>query len=76
MFVLSHCEIWDTAGQERFKSLGITFYRGADCCIFVYDVSSHESFENIKFWREEFFLQVLYVFFINGDILEFKIYFA
>ncbi|XP_053993678.1 uncharacterized protein LOC128884359 isoform X3 [Hylaeus volcanicus] len=50
-------QIWDTAGQERFKSLGVTFYRGADCCIFVYDVSSQESFENITFWRNEFFLQ-------------------
>ncbi|KAF2545589.1 hypothetical protein F2Q70_00021928, partial [Brassica cretica] len=24
--------IWDTAGQERFQSLGVAFYRGADCC--------------------------------------------
>ncbi|GJY96717.1 ribonuclease H-like domain-containing protein [Tanacetum coccineum] len=24
--------IWDTAGQERFQSLGVDFYRGADCC--------------------------------------------
>ncbi|KAI0980282.1 hypothetical protein GJ496_011826 [Pomphorhynchus laevis] len=26
-------QIWDTAGQERFQSLGVAFYRGADCCI-------------------------------------------
>ena len=30
-------EIWDTAGQERFQSLGNSFYRGADCCILVFD---------------------------------------
>ena len=24
-------QIWDTAGQERFQSLGVAFYRGADC---------------------------------------------
>ena len=38
-------QIWDTAGQERFKSLGPTFYRGTDCCIFVYDVTNPESFQ-------------------------------
>ncbi|GER47567.1 RAB GTPase homolog G3A, partial [Striga asiatica] len=33
-------DIWDTAGQERFQSLGVAFYRGADCCILVYDVNA------------------------------------
>uniref|UniRef100_A0A8C6VBJ8 RAB7A, member RAS oncogene family n=1 Tax=Naja naja TaxID=35670 RepID=A0A8C6VBJ8_NAJNA len=28
-------QIWDTAGQERFQSLGVAFYRGADCCVLV-----------------------------------------
>jgi Ras-related protein Rab-7A len=32
--------LWDTAGQERFQSLGVAFYRGADCCVLVYDVNS------------------------------------
>ncbi|KAJ6413514.1 hypothetical protein OIU84_006334 [Salix udensis] len=32
-------QIWDTAGQERFQSLGSAFYRGADCCVLVYDVN-------------------------------------
>jgi Ras-related protein Rab-7A len=27
------------AGQERFQSLGVAFYRGADCCVLCYDVS-------------------------------------
>nr|ACF81381.1 unknown [Zea mays] len=34
-------QIWDTAGQERFQSLGVAFYRGADCCVLVYDVNSN-----------------------------------
>ena len=34
-----HLEIWDTAGQERFRSLGGAFYRGADCCVLVYDIT-------------------------------------
>ncbi|PKU75697.1 Ras-related protein Rab7 [Dendrobium catenatum] len=36
-------QIWDTAGQERFQSLGVAFYRGADCCILVYDVNASPS---------------------------------
>lgn len=53
-----HCQIWDTAGQERFQSLGVAFYRGADCCVLVYDVNVMKSFENLNNWREEFLIQV------------------
>ncbi|KAF9684352.1 hypothetical protein SADUNF_Sadunf04G0109400 [Salix dunnii] len=49
--------IWDTAGQERFQSLGVAFYRGADCCVLVYDVNSLKSFDNLNNWREEFLIQ-------------------
>lgn len=51
-------QIWDTAGQERFQSLGVAFYRGADCCVLVYDVNVTKSFENLNNWREEFLIQV------------------
>lgn len=40
-------QIWDTAGQERFQSLSNTFYRGADCCVIVYDITNQESYEGI-----------------------------
>ncbi|KAE8817606.1 ras-related protein Rab7 [Hordeum vulgare] len=50
-------QIWDTAGQERFQSLGVAFYRGADCCVLVYDVNSMKSFDNLNNWREEFLIQ-------------------
>ncbi|KAI5413973.1 hypothetical protein KIW84_058214 [Lathyrus oleraceus] len=50
-------QIWDTAGQERFQSLGVAFYRGADCCVLVYDVNVMKSFENLNHWREEFLIQ-------------------
>jgi Ras-related protein Rab-7A len=53
-------QIWDTAGQERFQSLGVAFYRGADCCVLVYDVNSMKSFDNLNNWREEFLIQVQY----------------
>ncbi|KAA8546917.1 hypothetical protein F0562_003346 [Nyssa sinensis] len=51
-------QIWDTAGQERFHSLGVSFYRGADCCILVYDVNVYKTFETLQNWHEEFLEQV------------------
>eukprot|EP01025_Chloroclados_australasicus_P036249 TRINITY_DN3690_c0_g1_i1.p1 TRINITY_DN3690_c0_g1~~TRINITY_DN3690_c0_g1_i1.p1 ORF type:complete len:237 (-),score=15.95 TRINITY_DN3690_c0_g1_i1:276-896(-) len=50
-------QIWDTAGQERFQSLGVAFYRGADCCVLVFDASVNKSFENLDHWRDEFLIQ-------------------
>merc|ERR1719423_426025 len=50
-------QIWDTAGQERFQSLGVAFYRGADCCVLVYDVTAPDSFKALDSWRDEFLIQ-------------------
>ena len=50
-------QIWDTAGQERFQSLGVAFYRGADCCVLVYDVTMANTFKNLDSWRDEFLIQ-------------------
>ncbi|KNC84377.1 Ras-like protein Rab-7a, partial [Sphaeroforma arctica JP610] len=50
-------QIWDTAGQERFQSLGVAFYRGADCCILVYDVTVAATFDSLSMWKEEFLAQ-------------------
>ena len=50
-------QIWDTAGQERFQSLGVAFYRGADCCVLVYDVTAPNSFKSLDAWRDEFLIQ-------------------
>lgn len=50
-------QIWDTAGQERFKSLGVTFYRGSDCCLLIYDVTVPITFTHLDRWREDFLNQ-------------------
>nr|CAH8824800.1 unnamed protein product [Trichobilharzia regenti] len=50
-------QIWDTAGQERFQSLGVAFYRGADCCVLVYDVTMTNTFKTLDSWRDEFLVQ-------------------
>ena len=47
-------QIWDTAGQEKFQSLGYAFYRGADCCCLVYDITNGKSFENLTKWKDGF----------------------
>ena len=47
-------QIWDTAGQERYQSLGTAFYRGADCCLLVYDLTNKQSFEHILNWKNTF----------------------
>ena len=44
-------DIWDTAGQERYRSVSSIFYKEAYLCIFVYDITEPNSFENIKnYW--------------------------
>jgi Ras-related protein Rab-7A len=50
-------QVWDTAGQERFQSIGSAFYRGSDCCVIVYDITSQKSFDSIENWKQEFIEQ-------------------
>ena len=38
----------DTAGQERFKAINTSYYRKADCCLLVYDISERASFDDLK----------------------------
>ena len=47
-------EIWDTAGQEKYRALTRVFYKNADVCILVYDITRKSSFEELKnFWIKE-----------------------
>lgn len=46
-------QIWDTAGQEQFRSVTRGYYRGAICCVLVYDITKRRSFRNIKKWLED-----------------------
>ena len=50
-------QIWDTAGQERFNSLGVAFYRGADGCILVFDLTNIDSYKSIELRKDEFLIQ-------------------
>ena len=41
-------DVWDTAGQEKYRSLGRHFYKDAYIVCLVYDITSKESFEDLK----------------------------
>ena len=45
--------IWDTAGQERFKSITKSFFNNTNGIVFVYDITSKESFEGAKNWMKD-----------------------
>ena len=47
-------QVWDTAGQEKFQSVQGVFYKGADACMLVFDITSPGSFQALGKWKDEF----------------------
>ena len=47
-------QVWDTAGQEKYQSVQGIYYRGADACILVCDLTNPDSFVALTRWKEEF----------------------
>ena len=43
-------QIWDTAGQDRFRSITKNYYKGAHGIILIYDITTKQTFQNIKNW--------------------------
>uniref|UniRef100_A0A914X1U8 EF-hand domain-containing protein n=1 Tax=Plectus sambesii TaxID=2011161 RepID=A0A914X1U8_9BILA len=43
-------QLWDTAGQERFRSITKQYFRKADGVVLMYDVTSEQSFLNLRNW--------------------------
>ena len=41
-------DLWDTAGQEKYRAIGRHFYKESYIVCLVYDITSKESFENLK----------------------------
>ncbi|XP_069102739.1 ras-related protein Rab-31-like [Argopecten irradians] len=46
-------QVWDTAGQERFRSMAPMYYRKANAAMLIYDLTSADSFYDIKDWVSE-----------------------
>jgi Ras-related protein Rab-2A len=45
-----HIQVFDTAGQERYKSITLSYFRGAAGCLLVYDITRRETFEHVETW--------------------------
>ena len=46
-------QIWDTVGQEQFRALNSLFFKDAQICLMVYDITREDSFSSIKdYWYE------------------------
>ncbi|KAM4689158.1 ras-related protein Rab-10-like [Discoglossus pictus] len=46
-------QIWDTAGQERFHTLSVSYFRGAQGFVLVYDITNPDSFKNTAMWMRD-----------------------
>ncbi len=46
-------QLWDTAGEERFRSITKTIYRNTNGVVYVYDITSFDSFKNVKNWIKD-----------------------
>ena len=43
-------QIWDLHGGEFFRKLVKSYYHGSDAFLIVFDITSRESFDDVKFW--------------------------
>ena len=43
-------QIWDFGGEERFRFLLPTYVRGANGCLFMYDITNYSSIAHIDDW--------------------------
>ena len=50
--------IWDTVGQEKYRSCNKLFVKNSNIVIFVYDITTKKSFEDLQYWYD----------FINNEI--------
>jgi small GTP-binding protein len=46
--------VWDTAGQERYKSICGMYYKDADACICVLDISDPNTLSKSEIWIQRY----------------------
>ena len=49
-------QLWDTAGEAKFKTITQAYFKNTRAALFVYDVTSAESFEQVKQSIKEFLM--------------------
>ena len=47
-------KIWDTAGQEKYRSTISNYFKGADACFLIFDLTDINSFNDLEIWYELF----------------------
>jgi len=45
-------QLWDFAGEKRFRFFLPSYCRGADACIFVFDLTRYQSFPSLQEWYD------------------------
>ncbi len=45
---LVNVHLLDTVGQESYRALNEQYYKKADCCLLVYDITNRKSFQECK----------------------------
>ena len=50
---LVNVHLFDTAGQEKFRALSERYYKKADCCLLVYDISKKSTFDDCRDYYNE-----------------------
>ena len=45
---LVKCFLYDTNGEEKYGALSDNYYRKADGCLLVYDITNRDTFDSIK----------------------------
>jgi small GTP-binding protein len=46
-------QLWDTAGSERYRSMASVHFRGAHAAILVYDITNHNSLDDLNHWFKQ-----------------------
>ena len=45
-------QIWDFGGEKRFRFLLPTYSKGANACLFLYDITAADSLQSLPVWLE------------------------
>ena len=59
-------QIWDTSGEEKFRSMTRNFYRNADGIFIVFDLTKKTTFDHVKIWIINLYLNLIFIYFRNN----------